>query len=186
LCDVVKGDRVTYTMFLLLRLRDRSVSFLSRFVQPMTTSDDVVQRPSCRVVNACMLTTAFVGGLFVIVALVYATQSPHWILPSVLAPGSQVTNEEVSRQETSSADERRSSVGSAARRVDVGKTPSNRSGSNVKSTTGREYVGSWTVCAVYYNQLHSCGKSVARRLTIPITTNVGMTDCKEPTRGNRG
>jgi len=157
-------------MLLLLKLRNRCVVFLGR--RDQSTSTQAVQRPSCKhaAITACLSTMSYLGGVFVIVAVIYAANSPHWIdlgarssdCHEVPSPGSQVTVEAASPRPTT--DVRGSSDVRASGMVDPVRTSSNTSGSTEKHrlsrcTTGHEYFGAWTICAIYDTQLHSCGKT---------------------------
>jgi len=146
-------------LLLVMRLRDRCATLLRRRVPP--TSVDAGRRPSsCRdtLLDACLRSTAFVGGLAVIVAVVYAAHSPHWLvldLPS--SPGCdhhvRATASPAARR-GSSDNERAGGVAGPSSSVSGSTATDQRTG----CTTGvQTHVGPWTICAVYDNQLHSCG-----------------------------
>jgi len=161
-------------MLLLLKLRDRCVVFLRRRGQPTPTPLQAAQPPSCRyaAINTCLSSMAFVGGVFVIVAVIYAAYSPHWIYMDVQSPDCRelravVTVEEASPHQRSdvggSPDVRASGV------VDFEKTSSNMSGSALKDrpsrcTTGHLYIGPWTICATYDTNHDGCGKTATLSL----------------------
>lgn len=140
---------------LMTRLRDRCATLLRRRVPP--TSGDAAPRPSCRdtLLDACLQSTAFVGGLAVIVAVVYAAQSPHWVLFDV--PSSPGCDHHVHATASpadgrGSSDERAGGVAGPSSSVSGSTATDQRTG----CTTGQTHVGPWTICAVYDNQLHGC------------------------------
>jgi len=143
-------------LLLLLRLRDRCATLLRRRVPP--TSDDAGRRPSsCRdtLLDACLQSTAFVGGLAVIVAVVYAAHSPHWLVLDVVSSPDCDHHVRATASPAagrgSSDDERAGGPSSSV----SGSTATDR---RAGCTTGvQTHVGPWTICTVYDNQLHGCG-----------------------------
>jgi len=157
-------------MLLLLRLRDRCAVFLRRRVQTTSTPPQATQRPSCRyaTIDTCLSSMAFAGGVFVIVAVIYAAYSPHWVDVDVQTPGCREVRAPVT-VEVASPHQRSDIGGSSDIRangvVDFEKTSSNLSGAALKDrpsrcTTSHLYIGPWTICAIYDTNLDGCGKTV--------------------------
>ena len=162
-------------MMLLLKLRNRCVVFLRRCEQP--TSTDAAQRASCKdaAITACLSSISFLGGVFVIVAVIYAANSSQWIDLGVQSPGcydevhppaSHIIVEAASPRPE--ADIRGSPDVRVTDTVDPGKTSSNMNGSAVKDrrrrcAPGHVYIGAWTICATYDTRFHSCGKTSSHK-----------------------
>lgn len=143
-------------MLLLPRLRDRCVTLLRRRV-PSTTSSQAAPRPSCgdAVIHAALQSTAFICGLVVVVAIIYAAQSPHWVVmddPSSPGCDDVHVSVEAAPPRRTSADGRRTSDERAGG-VTVATSGLALMDQRGRCTTGHTYVGPWTVCE---NQLGSC------------------------------
>lgn len=143
-------------MLLLARLRDRCVMSLRRRVPP--TSSPAAQRPSCgdNVLHAGLQSTAFICGLVVIVAVIYAAHSPHWVVMDVpSSPGCDGVHVSIEAARQRSADGRRTSDERAGG-VTVPMSDLTLIDQRGGCTSGHTYVGPWTICTVYDNQLRSC------------------------------
>lgn len=136
-------------LLLLLRLRDRCALLLRRRVPP-TSSPQPAPRPSCgsddALLHAGLQSTAFVAGLFVIVAVIYAAHSPHWVVVDGPSRGCDDVRGTVVPASADSSNE--PAAGEAI--------PSSNTTARDRCATGHTFVGPWTICAVYDNQLHSC------------------------------
>jgi len=164
-------------LLLLVRLRDRCAVFLRRRGQTTSAPLQATQRPSCRhaAINTCLSSMAFAGGVFVIVAVIYAAYSPHWIDVDVQMPGCRQVPAPVT-VEVSSPHQRSDVGGSSDMRsngiADFEKTSSNMSGSALKGrpsrcTTSHLDIGPSTICAIYDTNLDGCGKTVTLSLESP-------------------
>lgn len=152
-------------MLLVLKLPDRCVAFLRRRArQPTPTL--ATWPPSNRhtIINRCLSVTAFVAGIFAIVGVVYAAQSPHWIYMEIQSRAcgevrAPADSQALPRLPT---DVRESSVVPASGTQDMSSKTSRYAMRNQLSrcTTGNVYVGPWTICAVYDSQVYKCGKKV--------------------------
>ena len=160
-------------MMLLARLRDRCALLLRRRVPP--TSSGQAARPLGRrsprpgrsygadaVLDVCLQSTSFICGVVVIVAVVYATHSPRWVVvdgpPPPPSPGCDRVRHLAAVE---AASPRRTPDGERAGVAQVQWSNASAAGrrpSGGGCATGHTHVGAWTICAVYDNQLHGCGK----------------------------
>jgi len=155
----VMQSPMTMTM-LLLKLRNRCVVFFRRREQ--LTSTQAAQRPSCKdaAITACLSSMSILGGVFVIVTVIYAVNSPDWIDVGVQSLDCDEVRPSATVEAASprlSADVRGSSDVRDTGTADPGKTSTPED--QLSRCTGHMYVGAWTICAIYASEFHNCGKT---------------------------